>query len=199
MRNQKIFGLIPAAGHSRRMGQHKLLMPWNAEKVIDVVLRAWTDSKVDQVVVVVREDDLKLIEACNPWPVEVLPLAEETLDMKATVQQGLKFIESNWTPESHDCCLIAPADLPKFSDSVINHVIDSCQGESRVVVPWYGEKQGHPICFPWNATPMIFELGPDEGLNALVTGFDTRRVDLDTHLRPRDIDTPEDYRREQGA
>ena len=42
----RFFGLIPAAGRSRRMGQHKLMLPWHDARIIDRVLQAWTSSRV---------------------------------------------------------------------------------------------------------------------------------------------------------
>ena len=198
MPNPKFFAVIPAAGHSRRMGEHKLLMPWIESTVIEHVLSVWRQSKVDEIVVVVRANDSNLIEVLGNQGVWVKQLDVDTADMKESVQQGLRFLESKFSPSNKDCCLIAPADLPNLKQNSIDAVIDSSSGEFKIVVPWYGEKKGHPICFPWLATENIFKLGPDEGLKSLIEREETKRVELDIRLRPRDIDTPKDYWREQG-
>src|SRR4051794_8404747 len=56
----RYFALIPAAGQSTRMGQAKLLLPLAGEPLIVHTIRAWQGSRVDQVLVVVRQDDAAL-------------------------------------------------------------------------------------------------------------------------------------------
>lgn len=198
MRNQKFFALIPAAGHSRRMGKHKLLLPWQNTTVIDSVLSVWKHSDVQEVLIVVRSDDVDLLAVCEGHDIRICRLDDDTDDMKETVQHGLRYLERKFSPDDLDCCLIAPADLPRLTVEVVNAIIESAKSTSKIVAPWYGDKKGHPICFPWTAAAKIFQLASDQGLNALVTEDATNRVDMPLGLRPRDIDTPEDYRRELG-
>ena len=57
----KSFAVIPAAGLSRRMGEkQKLLLPWGDATLIEHVLRAWLDSRIDRIVLVSRRDDRDL-------------------------------------------------------------------------------------------------------------------------------------------
>ena len=177
------------------MGTHKLLMPWKNGRVIDCVLEAWTKSCVDHSVMVVRKVDESLIESASLQPsICVLALETNTDDMKQTIQAGLKHIETLWSPLETERCLIAPADLPKLTFQLIDAVAGAI--ESKIVVPMYGDKIGHPTGFPWPKTSEIFELNPDEGLDALIKRSPTKKIDFDLALRPRDIDTPEDYSRE---
>ena len=59
------FGIVPAAGHSRRMGQPKLKMPWGGLTVIEQVVAAWRRGGVDHVMAVVRADDAELARMCD--------------------------------------------------------------------------------------------------------------------------------------
>ncbi|MEZ6078052.1 MAG: NTP transferase domain-containing protein [Pirellulaceae bacterium] len=63
------FAIVPAAGRSRRMGQSKLLLPWRGTTVIEHVIEAWLRSRVTQVVVVARRDDLELTRRVARQPV----------------------------------------------------------------------------------------------------------------------------------
>ena len=198
MKNKRTFGIIPAAGHSRRMGTHKLLMPWNDGRVIDCVLQAWTSSCVDHTVMAVRSDDKLLIEAAQLHSsIQILALNTDTQDMKQTIQTGLEYIQSNWSPIETDRCLIAPADLPKLTHRLIDEVANAI--ESKIVVPIYGNKTGHPSGFPWVKTREIFELNQNEGLDALIKRSPIKNISFDISLRPRDIDTPDDYTRERES
>ena len=197
MDSSKFFALIPAAGQSQRMGQPKLLMPWQGKRVIDSVLQAWTNSRVDEVLVVLRNDDDVLMEACREWSVEVVLLTQPTADMKGSILAGLARIENGYDPAIEDQVLIAPADLPRISAELIDQVVGFAD-DGKIVVPYFGEKQGHPIRIPWKLTQQIRALDQSEGLNTLIDAHPISRAPIAAELRPRDIDTPEDYQREVG-
>ena len=116
--------------------------------------------------------------------------------MKASIQLGLKHIKSNFAPVHSDHCLIAPADLPRLKTGVIDGVIGASKGNRQIVVPYFGEKSGHPVCFPWHQTDGIFELAINEGLNSLIDRTKYKRAQFSEEKRARDIDTPADYQRE---
>ena len=194
----RFFGLIPAAGRSRRMGQHKLLLPWKDGRVIDAVISAWTDSDVQESVFVVRNDDVELQQAIAGSELRTCVLERETADMKETIQHGLALIKELWNPDSDDACLIAPADLPKFSSQLLNQVANAVDQQKKIVVPYFGGKSGHPVAFPWLATDAIFHLAPDQGIDALLQNSDLYCLELPASDRVRDIDTPEEYERERN-
>ena len=55
--------IVPAAGHSRRMGQPKLLLPLGDRPVIARLVEAFDHPSVLDVLVVIRPDDAVLAEA----------------------------------------------------------------------------------------------------------------------------------------
>ena len=195
MDSSKFFALIPAAGQSHRMGQPKLLMPWQGRRVIDSVLNAWTNSLATRVLVVLRNEDAELIQACRKWAVDIVPLKQPTADMKGSILAGLEQIANQCSPLYTDQILIAPADLPRISTELIDQVARS-KSSDKIVVPYFCEKRGHPIRIPWKLTQLIRTLGQSEGLNTLIESNPISRVKISPDLRPRDIDTPEDYHRE---
>ncbi|MCP4505106.1 MAG: NTP transferase domain-containing protein, partial [Fuerstiella sp.] len=89
-RSGRCFAIVPAAGKSRRMGQPKLMLPFAEGLLIDRLLKAWTDSEVFRVIVVVRQNDRNLSEACHRWPVDVVHPGTDPTDMKESIQVGAK-------------------------------------------------------------------------------------------------------------
>ena len=91
----RYFALVPAAGHSARMGEPKLLMPVAGQPLIAHTLAAWERSRVDQIVVVVRPGNDELTEAVKQEcgskvqspksKVEIVIPATSPQDMKASV------------------------------------------------------------------------------------------------------------------
>lgn len=181
------------------MGRAKLLMPWGETSVIDRVLSAWVDSVVDEVLVVARKEDQALCRACSKHSVRVVTPDVDPPDMKASIQIGLDALAVA-SPAETDRCLIAPADLPTLKCELIDDLIHRSH-PSRITVPMFGDKQGHPIVLPWSATEQIKRLRDDEGLNKLVELADPLLVEFPPAMRPKDIDTPDAYERlksEQG-
>ena len=104
--------------------QHKLLLPWNNSTVIDQVLSAWTQSRTTRVIVIVRQNDVALQEACRRWPTVNLVIPEhDPEDMKRSIQHGLQHMAARFEPAESDRWLVAPADLPTLTSELIDCVI----------------------------------------------------------------------------
>ncbi len=196
-RQLNCIALIPAAGQSLRMGaQHKLLLPWKGAMVIDQVLRAWTESQVTRIIVILRGDDVELHKACRRWTsVDCVIAAADPADMKQSIQLGLEYVAANCAPEDSDRCMAAPADLPTLGSKLINQVIAASRSSDSIVVPRFGDRRGHPVSFPWSLVPDILGLGQDQGINSLMSNHPVQWLDLPASERPDDIDTPADYAR----
>ena len=181
------------------MGRPKLLLPLGNGLVIDRVLQAWTRSRVDQTVVVVRKDDSELRAACQQWSVEVVSPETDPVDMKASVMVGWRWLDRKHHPHDEDLCFVAPADVPTIHRGLIDQLIDvsmSSEGERsgpRLVVPQFGDRPGHPTLFPWSVTRQIAALEPDAGINQLVDRHLKHCVKFPASERVADIDTPDQY------
>ena len=192
------FALIPAAGHSVRMGQPKLLLPVAGQPLILQVLAAWKQSRVDQIVVVVRPDDGALADVVRAAGVEVVIPPAGPPDMKASLICGLAHIAAMYQPNSNDCWLVAPADMPGLSPLIINRLLDEATSHpGQIFIPTIGGRRGHPVLLPWSLAGKVSQLAENEGLSALIDRQGSHCVACDD-LAPdpsqpfADIDTPED-------
>ncbi len=203
------YAVVPAAGNSRRMERHKLLLAWKDATVMEHVLSAWTNSRVSRVVVVLRANDCELQEICRRADIDVVIPDQDPPDMKVSVQHGLTHIEREYDPADGDVWMLAPADMPRLSTGVIDRVLDAYQTGSRqpgeltianrtVFVPTAHGRNGHPVLFPWPLRSEVFALPADEGVNAILRRQPTREIVLDGHGILDDLDTPADYRRLRG-
>ncbi len=191
------------------MGQPKLLLPWPNEgsyssspqsdgngisnsRVIDQVLHAWTCSRIDEVVVIVRNDDHELRNACLRWKVTIVQPEIAPRDMKESVQYGLRYLQK-YRPNPIDRFFVAPADTPTISSAIINRLADVAANQDTIVVPSFAGRLGHPVLLPWVLSQEIFGLGEKEGVDQVVSRHLQMMVEFDADERVGDVDSPDEY------
>jgi molybdenum cofactor cytidylyltransferase len=194
------FALIPAAGHSTRMREPKLLLPLAGQPLILHTIAAWQRSRVDCVVVVIRPGDEALTQLVRTAGVEIVIPDSPPPDMKASLRAALRHIEQEFAPTTNDAFLVAPADMPQLSAGIINRLIAEHRADSgqKILAPTLSGRQGHPVLFPWPLAKEVDALGPDEGLNAIVHRHPPVLVACEDLVAANeypfaDIDTPEDF------
>src|SRR5262245_14721935 len=114
-----IFGLIPAAGHSRRMGRVKLALPLGSRSVLGHVVTSLKQARVAEVLVVVGPHVPELVPLAESAGAHVLLLAEETPHMRATVERGLQWLQDRLHPKVDDAWLLVPGDHPTLEVGVV--------------------------------------------------------------------------------
>jgi len=176
------------------MGRPKLLMPWESGCVIDQVLQAWCQSQVSETLVTVRADDEPLLKQCAQHAVGVVVLDPPPADMKASVQGALDHIQLHYQPAASDVWMLAPADMPRLSSALINHVLAAHQPDQpAIIAPRVGDRKGHPVLFPWEWAATVNQLGADQGIRELWVRHPGRTIAWEDEGPLEDIDTPEDY------
>jgi molybdenum cofactor cytidylyltransferase len=196
----RAFGVVPAAGRSRRMGRPKLLLPWGTGTVIEQVAAAWRASPVTATTIVVHPDDTELAATCARAGLHVVVADPPPEDMKASIGRGLAWLAERYRPQAQDCWLVAPADMPGLSAELISRVIAVYDpAQPRIVAPLHAGQRGHPVLFPWCLAAQVGGLPEDRGLDALLERHAVVSVDCSDLARPTDLDTPDDYRRLAGA
>jgi molybdenum cofactor cytidylyltransferase len=204
----RYFAIVPAAGHSRRMGQAKLLLPLAGQPLICHTLAAWLQSQASKVVVVVRADDNQLAAVAARAGAEVVAASPPPPDMKASIQAAMRHLDAMYCPQITDALLIAPADMPRLNAAIVNRLIaqhraaapHGAADRDAILAPTLSGKPGHPVLFPWRYAAEIDALRADEGLDAIVRRQPPRLIPCDDLItageRPfADIDTPADYDR----
>jgi molybdenum cofactor cytidylyltransferase len=196
----RFFAIVPAAGESARMGQAKLLMPWRGKPLVQHVLEAWRASRVHATLVVVRPEDEELATLAESSGAIVVRPPLPPPDMRASAAFGLGELRRLFSPQDGDGWLFAPADLPQLSAAVIDRLIsEHAAHPDAPLVPTVQGRRGHPVLFPWSWTPRVRQLGPDEGLNALLRDGLARTIDCSDLMSGAtmfdDVDTPEDFGR----
>jgi molybdenum cofactor cytidylyltransferase len=193
------FALIPAAGTSSRMGRPKLALPLGDGTVLGHVVEALRQAEVEHILVVVGPHVPELVPLAEAAGAAVLLLAEQTADMRATIDQGLTWLETRFRPGNEESWLLAPADHPVLQPSVVRQLLRAQERNRHcsIVVPAFHGRRGHPALLRWGHVAQIRKLPAHQGLNVYLRrhAAATLEVEVESASILWDLDTLEDYER----
>lgn len=198
-----IAAIVPAAGHSERMGRPKLILPVGDRTVIARVVQALLQGGSDRVVVVTPPVDapgatILAREAEDAGALVVIP-EERPIDMRASFERGLDALAEN---PGLLTLLLAPGDSVGITPELTAQVIASAKARpASLVVPVVQGRRGHPVAIPRPLAEEVRSLPLGVGINTLVKLHAAVVVELPVNEggAVADLDTPEDYQRWSGS
>jgi molybdenum cofactor cytidylyltransferase len=194
-----IGAVVPAAGHSTRMGRPKLSLSLGNRTILEHVVAALRAGGADHVLVVVGPHVPELVPLAEAAGAEVCRLPEPTPDMRTTVERGLSWLGERFAPQAADAFLLSPADHPSLDAVVVRELCDTFTRDpaKSVLIPTHGGRRGHPALVPWRHVAGIRALPPDRGINSYFREHadEVRELPMSSPGVLCDLDTPEDYER----
>jgi molybdenum cofactor cytidylyltransferase len=196
------YAIIPAGGHSTRMGRPKLSLPLGNQTVLERVITTLREGGVAEALVVIGPHVPELVELAQQAGAHTCLLAESTPDMRATVEAGLHWLEQRFAPQPHEAWLLVPADHPTLDPSIIRTLEEAQRQhpECSVFIPTFQGQRGHPTALRWKHVPGIRQHPRGEGLNLYLRQqhAEIREVAVSCPDILCDLDTPADYERVRG-
>jgi molybdenum cofactor cytidylyltransferase len=194
-----MIALIPAAGHSTRMGRPKLALPLGDRTILEGIIQTLKAAEVAEIVVVIGPHVSELVPLSARAGAHAVLLAEATPDMRTTVERGLDWIERTFQPKPEDAWLLIPADYPALDVDAVRYLMAEFQKQSHcsIAVPTFAGRRGHPALIAWKHVREIRTLPADAGLNAYLRQHsgETLEVPVPSDGVLIDLDTAEDYAR----
>jgi molybdenum cofactor cytidylyltransferase len=192
-----IDALIPAAGRSRRMGTHKLLLTIGGQTIVRRLVESLRPV-VRDVWILARGDDEPLQKELETiGRVRAVIAESEPPEMRDSVERLLDAIEQTDHDRPEGWMLI-PADHPVVRANVLALLAAAFDSNPEAIhLPTHGGRRGHPAVFPWSTVTAVRALPRGRGIDAMVRGGAALVVEHETD-EPSvlwDLDTPEDYER----
>ena len=189
-----IWAIVLAAGESQRMGAPKLLLPFGGKTVIEAVLDSVKASPVEGILLVVGAGAAPIEEKAKPYGARVALNPDFRSGMLSSVQCGFRQL-----PLEAEAALVFLADQPAIKPYVAEALVKALRHTGRgIIIPVFDRRRGHPILISAQYRTEIESLDPEVGLRQLLDRHteDILEEPVDDPTILRDLDTPEDYRRE---
>lgn len=192
-----ITGIVTAAGESRRMGAHKVLLPFADSTVIETIVGSLIQGGADEVIVVTGHEHHAVASALQHLPATCVLNPDYRKGMLSSIRCGLRAAAK--TARGH---LVTLGDQPSLTSGVVAALIREFQehgeAEPSIVVPTHNGRRGHPVLLSRGFRDEVLTSFDDVGLRGLFTKHPQaiQEVSMDEAGVLRDMDTPEDYRNE---
>ncbi len=192
-----VAAVVLAGGMSTRMGDMKVLLPWEDERtIIEHIVHQLFLARVDHVTVVVGHRGDEVEEVLQEMDVEVVhnPLYE-TGEMLSSLKAALEAM-----PDYVSAAMVVLGDQPRLQPRTVHRLQAAyAAGQGRIVAPSYQMRRGHPILIDrsyWkDILDLPYEAAPRDVIEANADEIAYVTVDNDSVLR--DVDTPEAYEAER--
>jgi molybdenum cofactor cytidylyltransferase len=197
-----VAAVLLAAGHSRRMGAFKPLLPFGARTVSETCVNNLLAAGVREVVVVVGHRAEEMRARLAHLPVRFALNAEAGSEMGVSIARGVEALSGGAAAAGDKAAtagavLIALADHPAVSATEIAEVIAAHRrtGAPLVVPQWRG-RGGHPVLVSLSLRASLLNLDATGGLRSLFAAHagEVLRLPVASPFIARDMDTWEDYR-----
>lgn len=206
--------IVLAAGLSRRMGRFKLTLPWGKTTVIGQVIAVLETVGLTHIIVVTGHRAEEVTTAVAGTAARIVHNPDyATGEMLSSIQAGLREVvrevpvpaesdENGLKPAeitkaaAHPpAVLLCLGDQPQMEVATVRALLaaGAAEGWSRIVIPSYGMRAGHPILLPAWLWPEVLAC---TGIlrDVLAKHRDaTRYLEVGTPTILADLDTPEDY------
>lgn len=204
-----ITAILLAAGESRRMGRHKVLLPFGDTSVLQHIVHVLQRSGVSDVVAVTGHQADDVARTLSGTGVRTACNADYLSGMLSSVRCGIQAAD----PRTGGF-LIVLGDQPCLEIAVVRRLITEfhqwnepkhgpADGASRpargiILVPTFGGRRGHPLLFSSEFADDVLRHFDETGLKGLLSAWPDRVVEVDVEQSAilRDMDYPEDYARE---
>ena len=188
-------GIILAAGASTRFGRPKQLLRLKDRYLIEWVLDAALDSKLNQVVVVLGHAHEKILQALDQKlqhakiHIEINPEFKE--GQSASLRAGLLNVKDDFA-----AVMFLLADQPMLNSEIINSLLESFWGSNKdICVPTYKGRRQNPTLFRHRLYNQIMDVKGDIGARQVIekNPDHVMSVEIDNPLCFLDIDTHQDF------
>jgi molybdenum cofactor cytidylyltransferase len=157
--------ILLAAGYSTRMGTPKALLPWNGLPLIEFQIQQLLKSTFSTIFVVLGHQAQEIKKLIDKYPIQIIINNNYPQGKTSSIIKGVVTL-----PNEIQSFLIVPVDTPIESNTVDQMLNLLLKTQSKIIIPVYSGKRGHPILIDASLRENILTITEEKlGLRELIT------------------------------
>ncbi len=192
-KENKIVGIILAAGNSSRMSQPKQLLEYKGKMLLQKTIDEAIKSRLDSVIVVLGGNAQQIQAEIDFSKVEILLHTNWEDGMTSSLKHGLSHMKKKYDNEA---IMILLSDQPFVDESVINKLISEYSASNKTIIASkYSGTLGVPVLFDQKHFDRLMEIQAADGAKKVIFENPNEVIEVDFPFGEIDIDTLEDYQK----
>lgn len=187
-----VYGVILAAGSSKRMGTPKALLNWCGKSLIDYQVDSLLAGGCNRVWVVTGKHHKEIVSKITiSAKVKIVFNADHNLGKSTSVKKGVLSL-----PKDLFAMVLIAVDQPR-PPWIISKLINEHKNKTPLITsPTFLDRGGHPLIFNSQLIPELKEISESSfGIRKVFTNHKSEilSVPFDSKIIRLDINTPEEY------
>jgi molybdenum cofactor cytidylyltransferase len=188
---EKIAGVIMAAGNSSRMGQPKAFLNWKGEPFVRACALQAISAGLDPVVIIAGQEFERIQDAVEDLPVHVVHNPDWNEGQSSSIRTALKAI-----PKRVGGVIFQLVDQPHIPVALLRRLKgEHATSLSPIVVPECNGRRANPVLFDRRTFHSLSTIQGDFGGRMIFSQFPIKTIRWFDESILLDVDTPEDYTR----
>ncbi len=188
--DDRVAGLVLAAGGSRRLGRPKQLLPYGDGVLLDAALAVARRSGFAQVVVALGGAQDEVRQVVDLEGVEIADNPDFAAGCSSSIAAAIPKLD-----DSTDVLVLMLGDQPGVRPETVQALLRG-RGDAPIAVCRYENGVGHPFAFDRSILPDLAAMHGDKAVWKLLEqrAADVVEVSVPGAI-PTDVDTEDDYRK----
>lgn len=182
-----ITGIIMASGYSRRMGTNKLLMDFKGKKIIEYVIEATIESRLNEVLLIYKDEIIKNIG--NYYGIKTIYNDKSHMGQSQSIVYGVE-------NATYDSYMFFTGDQPFITAELIDFLIESHKNnKEKIIIPCYKGKRYTPTIFPKLFKEDLLNIEGDQGGRNIIKNNPkmVKKINIWDEKLLIDIDTQDEF------
>lgn len=190
--NERVAGIVLAAGESARFGRPKQLLDWRGEPFVRAAARKALAAGLSPVVIVTGANAEEVEGAVCDLDVEIVRNEEWKSGQGSSIARGIESL-----PENVGAGIFLLSDQPQVSVEVLRALIEARRREMPAIAAplILEERRGNPVLFDKVTFADLLSLHGDVGGRGIFHKHTVAYLPWHDEALLLDVDTPEDYER----